>query len=334
MRAGQPLYGAKHRRCRPDEAILNTVVAIGTKGVIYDLRSSNSISQQQNKACNDREISSDKWISKLESCGWAENVRNSLHTSCIVAQHIHQRNEAIRACLRTFIRGTFLCDNEQERESRGVYTQTTSIWSWVNQPDELSAYINPLYEPTPTVIWPSVAPMSYTTSIWSWVNQPDELSAYINPLYEPTPTVIWPSVAPMSCIIWEGKGSQTTSIWSWVNQLDELSAYINPLYEPTPTVIWPSVAPMSYIIWEGKGSQTTSIWSWVNQPDELSAYINPLYEPTPTVIWPTVIWPSVAPIDFRTIREREQQFKAQAQQLRRELYEVANQYYGPNTDTA
>lgn len=49
MRAGQPLYGPKHRRCRPDEAILNIIVAVGTKGVIYDLRSSNSISQQQNK---------------------------------------------------------------------------------------------------------------------------------------------------------------------------------------------------------------------------------------------------------------------------------------------
>lgn len=57
--------------------------------------------------------------------------------------------------------GTFLCDSDQERDSRGVYAQTTSIWSWINQPDELTTYINPLYEPTPTVIWPSVAPMSY-----------------------------------------------------------------------------------------------------------------------------------------------------------------------------
>ncbi|RVE49502.1 hypothetical protein evm_005843 [Chilo suppressalis] len=138
MRAGQPLYGPKHRRCRPDEAILNTVVAVGTKGVIYDLRSSNLISQQQNKgggtesnsnysqwkiynrsmddvdnqqqllesyskfieACNDREISSDKWISKLESCGWPESVRNSLHTACIVAQHIHQAKEVCRLLIR------------------------------------------------------------------------------------------------------------------------------------------------------------------------------------------------------------------------------------------
>lgn len=56
LRAGQPLYGPKHRRCRPDEAILNTVVNIGMKGVIYDLRSSNSISQQQNKGNSNFDI--------------------------------------------------------------------------------------------------------------------------------------------------------------------------------------------------------------------------------------------------------------------------------------
>lgn len=49
MRAGQPLYGPKHRRCRQDEKILNAVVSVGMKGIIYDLRSSNSIAQQQNK---------------------------------------------------------------------------------------------------------------------------------------------------------------------------------------------------------------------------------------------------------------------------------------------
>ncbi|XP_072935715.1 myotubularin-related protein 9 [Epargyreus clarus] len=296
LRAGQPLYGPKHRRCRPDEAILNTVVNAGMKGIIYDLRSSNAISQQQNKgggtesaanysqwkiynrsmddvdnqqqllesfsklieACVDRDISSDKWISRLESCGWPESVRNALHTACIVAQHIHQKAEPVlihgtrgedatllvcslvqiilnpdcrtvrglqalierewlqaghpfgsrlrcgpfgaqpRAapafpllldCVRQFLEqfpcsfeyrqaylvalyehayasqfGTFLCDSDQERQTRGVYDQTTSIWSWINQPDELATYLNPLYEPTPNVIWPSVAPMSYV--IW------------------------------------------------------------------------------------------------------------------------------------------------------------------------
>lgn len=49
MRAGQPLYGPKHRRCRQDEKILNAVVGVGMKGIIYDLRSSNAIAQQQSK---------------------------------------------------------------------------------------------------------------------------------------------------------------------------------------------------------------------------------------------------------------------------------------------
>ncbi|CAG9107447.1 unnamed protein product [Plutella xylostella] len=60
--------------------------------------------------------------------------------------------------------GTFLGDCEQERESLSVYTASTSLWSWLNQPAELQQYLNPLYEPSPHVIWPSVAPMTYV--IW------------------------------------------------------------------------------------------------------------------------------------------------------------------------
>ncbi|XP_013148412.1 PREDICTED: myotubularin-related protein 9 [Papilio polytes] len=225
LRAGQPLSGPKHRRCRPDEAILNSVVNVGMKGIIYDLRSSNAISQQQNKgggsesaanysqwkiynrsmddvdnqqqllesfsklieACVDKEISSDKWISRLEWCGWPEAVRNALHTACIVAQHLHQKAEPVLVhgtrgedatllvcslvqiilnlvCNISNCAGTFLCDSEQERAGCGVYAQTTSVWSWLNRPEELAGYINPLYEPTHNVIWPSVAPMSFV--IW------------------------------------------------------------------------------------------------------------------------------------------------------------------------
>lgn len=51
-------------------------------------------------ACVDREISCDKWVSRLEACGWPENVRNSLHTACCVAQHIHQVSIQV-ACLLT-----------------------------------------------------------------------------------------------------------------------------------------------------------------------------------------------------------------------------------------
>lgn len=42
-------------------------------------------------------------------------------------------------------------------------------------------------------------------SLWSWVNQPSELSKFTNPLFEANALVIWPSVAPQSLQLWEGK---------------------------------------------------------------------------------------------------------------------------------
>ncbi|XP_025916892.1 myotubularin-related protein 9 isoform X1 [Apteryx rowi] len=43
-----------------------------------------------------------------------------------------------------------------------------------------------------------------TMSLWSWVNRPQELSKYKNPLFEANSLVIWPSVAPQSLQLWEG----------------------------------------------------------------------------------------------------------------------------------
>ncbi|XP_046807439.1 myotubularin-related protein 9 [Lucilia cuprina] len=56
--------------------------------------------------------------------------------------------------------GTFLCDSERERHDLRVHTRTTSLWSYLNRPEVLKNFLNPLYEPNPSVIWPSVAPIS------------------------------------------------------------------------------------------------------------------------------------------------------------------------------
>ncbi|XP_037078968.1 myotubularin-related protein 9-like isoform X2 [Pollicipes pollicipes] len=58
--------------------------------------------------------------------------------------------------------GTFLGDNVCERERVQLRERTCSLWSYVNRPEVLPLYLNPLYEPNKQVIWPSVAPMSLT----------------------------------------------------------------------------------------------------------------------------------------------------------------------------
>ncbi|WAR17672.1 MTMR9-like protein, partial [Mya arenaria] len=45
---------------------------------------------------------------------------------------------------------------------------------------------------------------SRTVSLWSYLNRPEVLGRYINPMYDPNPMVIWPSVAPQSLLLWNG----------------------------------------------------------------------------------------------------------------------------------
>ncbi|NWZ44597.1 MTMR9 protein, partial [Brachypodius atriceps] len=63
--------------------------------------------------------------------------------------------------------GTFLGNNENERAKLKLPQKTMSLWSWVNRPEELSRFQNPLYEANSLVIWPSVAPQSL--QLWEGV---------------------------------------------------------------------------------------------------------------------------------------------------------------------
>ncbi|XP_063591147.1 myotubularin-related protein 9-like isoform X1 [Penaeus indicus] len=63
--------------------------------------------------------------------------------------------------------GTFLANNEGERRAMKAHERTASLWSFVNRPEVLPKYLNPMYEPNQRVIWPSVAPMSL--QLWASV---------------------------------------------------------------------------------------------------------------------------------------------------------------------
>lgn len=56
--------------------------------------------------------------------------------------------------------GTFLGNCEAERVKMQLAKRTASLWSYLNRPEVLQAYLNPVYEPCNKVIWPSVAPVS------------------------------------------------------------------------------------------------------------------------------------------------------------------------------
>lgn len=56
--------------------------------------------------------------------------------------------------------GSFLGNNEKEKKEHLVKERTASLWSYVNHPKILDAYINPIYKPYDQVLWPSVAAQS------------------------------------------------------------------------------------------------------------------------------------------------------------------------------
>jgi hypothetical protein len=63
----------------------------------------------------------------------------------------------------TFI-GTFLGTCEAERARMELSERAVSLWSYLNRPDVLQSFLNPMYDPNNRVIWPSVAPMSLVRS--------------------------------------------------------------------------------------------------------------------------------------------------------------------------
>lgn len=68
--------------------------------------------------------------------------------------------------------GTFIGNCEAQRKALNLNSKTVSLWSYLNRPEVLPSYLNPLYEPNNHVIWPSVAPMSlnlWNTLYLRWV---------------------------------------------------------------------------------------------------------------------------------------------------------------------
>lgn len=124
------MLGSNNRRCKEDETILNKALPSGKKGVIFDLRDFNIAKTSINKgggyeldasyplwkrfhinlerhdqlhnsysklieACNDSSLSNDKWLVKLESCGWLNHVRQAILASCCIADEMYNKNSCV-----------------------------------------------------------------------------------------------------------------------------------------------------------------------------------------------------------------------------------------------
>ncbi|XP_043503678.1 myotubularin-related protein 9 isoform X2 [Polistes fuscatus] len=188
LRSGQPMCGATGKRCKEDERLLNAVLRPGRRGYIVDTRSVTQAQSSRAKgggtemdaaypqwrkvhkvvprphdladsffklieACNDVTCSTSQWLSRLESSGWLTAIQGALNAACVTAQCLHQEVAAV------LVHGS-AGDSEAERVQLELSEHTCSLWSYMNQPEVLEKWLNPLYDPNPGVIWPSVAPIS------------------------------------------------------------------------------------------------------------------------------------------------------------------------------
>ncbi|RNA33548.1 Myotubularin-related 9 [Brachionus plicatilis] len=62
--------------------------------------------------------------------------------------------------------GTFLGNNQNEREQLLISSRTVSLWTYVKSEENLKKFINPLYKINEDVLWPSI----YTQSLSIWSN--------------------------------------------------------------------------------------------------------------------------------------------------------------------
>ncbi|EFO20414.2 hypothetical protein LOAG_08075 [Loa loa] len=129
IRCGQPLVGPTNRRCKEDETILNSLLSSTSKGVIVDTRTKTLAQSAKNKGggcesqmfysqwkymyggtprikeihdalvklvelCAETNISIDRWISRLGSCGWVQFISDMLTCAATVAQCVHCEGNA------------------------------------------------------------------------------------------------------------------------------------------------------------------------------------------------------------------------------------------------
>jgi len=70
-------------------------VALSATNHKDDVRLSGALSKLI-EACSDTACSMDKWLSRIESCGWLSHIKDVLTCACLVAQCINEEGLLLR----------------------------------------------------------------------------------------------------------------------------------------------------------------------------------------------------------------------------------------------
>ncbi|KAL3981826.1 Myotubularin-related protein 9 [Acanthocheilonema viteae] len=303
IRCGQPLVGPTNRRCKEDETILNSLLSSTSKGVIVDTRTKALAQSAKNKVkgggcesqmfysqwkymyggtprikeihdalaklvelCTETNITVDRWIARLGSCGWLQLVSDMLTCAATVAQCVHcegssevpvvvHGSEGTDSTLLITSLAQLLLDSDS-RTIRGFESLIEREWICAGHPFSYRCAHSAFA--TGGITGPYESPMflCFLDCVWQVYQQfPcsfEFTEEFLIFLFEHAYASEFGSFLgnnEKEKAQFEVK-TRTVSLWSYVNNPEILRTYVNALYEPNPAVLWPCVAPQSIAFWE------------------------------------------------------------------------------------
>nr|CAB3264058.1 myotubularin-related protein 9 [Phallusia mammillata] len=297
MRCGQPLTGQNQKRCKEDEKLINIVLGSTHRGYILDTRTTQAALQARSKgggfetefnypqwrkfhnslqkysiqqesfvriveACQDRNASSDRWQSKLESSNWLSHVKDVLSAACLVAQCVDREGASVLVHGSEGTDSTLLVTSLTQvildpycRTIRGFLCLIDMEWVQAGHPFADRCFHGAQSNqrtrsegPTFTLFLDCVHqllqqfPLSFEFSALLLIHL--HRHAYASGFG----TFLCNNEMERRKFKVRTK---TVSLWSYLLSVNVLPMFLNPLYQTRPGVIWPSVAPQSLKLWDG-----------------------------------------------------------------------------------
>ncbi|XP_063863247.1 myotubularin-related protein 9-like isoform X1 [Scylla paramamosain] len=213
---------------------------------------------------NDTNSGTDKWLSRLESSNWMNNIKETLNCACLVAQCLDQDGASVLVHdtdgLDSALQVTSLAQiilNPDCRTVRGFEALIEREWIQGGHPFA-TRHARSCYTPSaqrskinaPTFL----LFLDCVYQIHSQFSCSFEFAEnFLVMLFEHSYS------SQFGTFLGNNEGERkamkaperTASLWSYINRHEVLPKYLNPMYEPNQRVIWPSVAPMSLQLWAG-----------------------------------------------------------------------------------
>jgi myotubularin-related protein 9 len=293
MRSSQPMLGTSNRRCKEDEFLLKKALPSGKKGLIFDTRDLSVAKSATSKGGGyetddnyplwkrrhfslerfdqlyvslakliDATNDNDKWLSKLESSGWLNNVRQALHLSALIADELHNKNSCVLIHGSDGTDNTLLVSslvqlilNKEYRTLKGFQMLIDKEWLLGGHPFSRRYFKSAFGQTNARSEGPVF--VLFLDCVWQLQEQ-YKLSFEFNENYliflfdnlyaSEYGTFLCNSEKERSILKLR---SQTCSLWSFVNSSKQKNCFKNVLFEENSNQIWPLLSPLSINLWNG-----------------------------------------------------------------------------------